>query len=163
MTNILFITEKYLKNYTAMNAAVDVEELIPHVRTAQDLHVQGALGTKLYNRLRQRIADDTLQSEDTDLLNLIAPALAHYTLYVTLPYIHLKIRNKNIVKAQGEYLQSASLSDVKYLREDAKSTAEFYMQRAKDYINENRALFPEYTCVGNGVNPSKGYDCDLFL
>ena len=67
--------------------------------------------------------------------------------------------NKDIVRKISETSRSASLEDIKYIRNIVLNTAQFYTQRLIDYICNNSANFPEYNTNSNGdMSPSKeGY------
>lgn len=170
ITNSLFISERYLKDNTAFNNAVDVTELLPHILIAQDIYIQPVLGSKLYNRLKSQVeleytTPGTLTSDEIDLLKLIRPALAHYTYSRALPFIYAKTRSKGIMKGETETAKSTEFDEMKYLKDDAMNTAEFYTQRIQDYLCENGSKFSEYINPDNPISPNhtQSYSCDLHL
>ena len=149
---VLFISEETIKNSTTINGNVDVEMLLPYIKVAQDIHVlqvdiEGTGGASLTGNYK--ILVDTY----------IQPLLIHYSLYECLPFLSYKIMNKDIVRKISETSRSASLEDIKYIRNIVLNTAQFYTQRLIDYICNNSANFPEYNTNSNGdMSPSKeGY------
>ena len=56
------------------------------------------------------------------------------------------IRSKNggVFKHTSENSETVSKSEVDFLVNKARNTAEYYTQRFLDYINNNSNLFPEY-------------------
>jgi len=160
---VLFISEETIKNSTTINGNVDVEMLLPYIKVAQDIHVQQVLGTDLYDKLQVDIAGTggaSLTGNYKILVDTyIQPLLIHYSLYECLPFLSYKIMNKDIVRKISETSSSASLEDIKYIRNIVLNTAQFYTQRLIDYICNNSANFPEYNTNSNGdMSPSKeGY------
>tara|TARA_R110000772_G_scaffold211071_1_gene321748 strand:+ start:204 stop:779 length:576 start_codon:yes stop_codon:yes gene_type:complete len=160
---VLFISEETIKNSTTINGNVDVEMLLPYIKVAQDIHVQQVLGTDLYDKLQVDIEGTggaSLTGNYKILVDTyIQPLLIHYSLYECLPFLSYKIMNKDIVRKISETSSSASLEDIKYIRNIVLNTAQFYTQRLIDYICNNSANFPEYNTNSNGdMSPSKeGY------
>lgn len=170
ITNSLFITERYLKDNTAFNNAIDVTELLPHILISQDIYIQPVLGSKLYNKLKSQVelevtTPGTLTADEISLLKLVRPALAQYTYYRALPFIYAKTRSKGVMKGETETASSAEFDEMKYLRDDALNTAEFYTQRIQDYLCENGNKFSEYINPDNPISPNytQSYSCDLHL
>ena len=57
---VLFINEDKLKDSTAINGNVDVEYLLPYIRTAQREIIECKLGTDLYEKLEADITAGSL-------------------------------------------------------------------------------------------------------
>ena len=157
MSYTLFISENRLKRLTAVHANVEPDELIPFVLQAQDIYIQELLGTKFYNNLKDRVISGTTSSMETDLLNdYIAPTLANYSVYMALPSMNYKIKNKAVLNPSAEEAQNVDLSELKYLRESVKNTAEFYRERTREFLIDNETDFPDYTNFGiDGMAPNK--------
>lgn len=165
MATALFISETYLKTITAISSNVDVKDLIPFVEQSQDIHIQDAIGSRLYTTLQTAISSNTLNSDQTELLNLIRPCLAYYAMHSALPFINFKIRNVGVVKQNGENTTNADLAEIKFLRNEVKDTAEYYLQRINTYLCNYGNRHPTYTSPdGKGIMPSANdYSCDLYL
>jgi hypothetical protein len=161
----LFISEKYLKDFTAISANIDVTDLLPHIIVAQDVHIQDAIGSKLYNTLQDHIVNNTVSADEDDLIKLIRPALAYYTLYTALPFIHIKIRNKGVLKQNGENTEAVELNELKYLRGEVLDNAEFYLRRVNNYLCDNGNLFPDYKNQSGSdiMSNRRNYSCELYL
>jgi len=165
MAKALFISENYLKSVTAISANVDVRDLLPFVEQAQDIHIQDALGSKLYDALMQAIVDSNVSADRAELLEQVRPCLAYYAMHAALPFINFKVRNVGVVKQQGENTQNADLGEMKYLRGEVKDTAEYYLRRLNRYLCNESSKFPEYRSPdAKGVLPGqRDYTCDLYL
>lgn len=150
------ISEARLKRITSIDNNVEPDELVQFIVQAQDLKIQSLLGTKFYNNLKDSIADDSLTSDERTLLNdYIAPVIAHYAYYYALPSLNYKTKNKAVVTPTSEESTTTELSELKYLRQSIRDTAEFYESRLRDYLCDFSSLFPDYINYGtDGMSPS---------
>ena len=145
MAAVIFISEQRLKSTTAIHGNVDPQDLLPAVVTAQDIYVQSLLGTTFYNGLKTRIVAGTETPEEETLLNdYIAPMIANYAMYVAFPTLAYKIFNKSISQPTSEEANPATLEEIKYVRDGVLNTAEFYRERAREFLCNNNEDFPEY-------------------
>lgn len=162
-----FISETWLKDNSPMGANVEVKDIYPFAKTAEDIYIQEAIGTPLYNRL---IASLTASPKNTTadeiiLLKLIRNALMWYILYDSLPFFWIKIRNLGLVKQTGENKETVSASEMDKLRVEFMDKAKFYMKRLQDYLCVNRSKFSQYSGPYSWSdlypNPKVGSNCDL--
>ena len=160
MADVLFISEGRLKKLTAVHENVEPQDLMPHVLEAQDIYIQGMVGTTYYNTLKARIVATTLTPADEVLLDdYIAPTLANYSLYQALPTLTYKIFNKSLMQPDSETAVGASIDQMKYIRQSVQDTAEFYRERTREYLRDNISDFPEYSNPGSdGMYPDKQPD-----
>lgn len=157
MSYTIFISEERLKKLTAVHANMEPDEVMPFVLQAQDIYVQELLGTKYYNYLKENIPLYNLSVYDYDLLNLyIAPMLANYAVYMALPSFNYKMKNKAVLNPSAEEAQNVDLTELKYLRGTIKDAAEFYRERAREFLIDNESEFPDYVNFGvDGMAPNK--------
>ena len=160
MANALFLSATYLNNNTPINTNTDMSEIYPFAKTAEDVYIQGVIGTKLYDYLKGVVVDSkasppvAITTNDRTLLEYLRDALMWFTLYDSLPFIHTKIRNIGIVKQNGDNLETAGRDDVSYLRKETLDKAQFYMNQVKRYLCEYDALYVEFKCDSWNINPS---------
>ena len=154
---VLFISEDKLKDSTAINGNVDVEFLLPYIRTTQREIIEGKLGTDLYEKLEADIIAGTLTGNYKILIDdYVADALVHWAFYKCIPFLRFKISNGNIYSKTSETGVALSTEEAQHLREEVRNTAEFYTERLIDYIRNNTGLFPEYsTNTGADRSPEK--------
>jgi len=152
----LFCNEDKLKSSTAINYNVDTAFLLPFLKIAQDKHLQIILGSKLYDKISSDIDDDTLTGDYRTLVDdYIQDSIIHYALVEALPYISFQIKNGTITQKNSENGTAASKSDVTWLIQKERDTAEFYAQRIVDYLCENSSSYPEYsTNTGADISPT---------
>lgn len=164
-TQAIFISENWLKQNTPIPANLDVSEIYPFYRIAQDKYVRDRCGDNLYDRLCYGLTSSTLSTEETVLLTLIRPALAYFTIYEAIPFLATKIKNIGINSTQDDKQINADMSRLKELRKEILDNAEYYMTRVVNYLCKNRSSFPDYNFNNDDVNPNTNpaYQCDLFI
>ena len=142
---VKFISTIYLKENTTIEENVDDNKLVPFIYTAQDTHIQQALGTNFYNRLKSGVTLNNLTTlEDDFLRDYVQPCLAQWVFYEAYPFLNYKTTNKAVSKESSEYSQPSELDEIKYLRNAIRDLAEFYLKRLNAYLCDFGYLFPEY-------------------
>ena len=157
MSNVLFISESRLKSVTSVHENLEPDDLMPFVLQAQDTYIQELLGTKFYQSLKNSVTGATLTAAETTLLDdYISPTLAHYSVYLALPSLNYKIKNKSVLNPSSETSENTTLEELKYLRGTVKDTAEFYRERTREYLRDNQENFNDYINPGvDGMMPDK--------
>lgn len=152
MSNVLFISEARLKSLTAIHDNVTPSDLMPYVLQGQDIYIQDLLGTSFYNSLKTAVSASTLTAaEDTLIDDYLSPTLANYALYLAIPTLNYKFKNKAVLNPTSEESNSTTLEEIKYLRQSVQDAAQFYAERTIDYLKANDSEFPNYT------NPDSDY------
>ena len=150
MAKALFITTNDLIKYTNLNGNVDADSYTQFIFQAQQLHIQNYLGTKLYNKINNGIVAGNLASPYTTLLSdYIKMMVIHWTMVEYLPYASIKISEKGVFKHNSENSTTVEKSEIDFLIEKARDTAQSYTNRFIDYMSFNQNLFPEYTANSN--------------
>lgn len=161
MNIVKFISVDYLKKNTVIQQNTDERILEPFILSAQDTHIQQALGTTFYDRLKSGVtANNLTQLEEDFMRTYIMPALAQWTFYECFPYINYKMTNKAVSKESSEFSAPAELDEIKYMRNSIRDLAEFYLRRINNYLCDYGYLFPEYNnpdSKENLVANSKSY------
>lgn len=158
MSNILMVSEEKLKSFTTINENVSVEVLLPNITISQEIGLQTLLGTKFYESILEKISTSTLNPAETTLLeDYIQPYLIHRAYWEALPTIYMRIMNKAVVVGSTEQGNSATMGDMRYLRNIQQNRYEFYSQRLMDYIKNNQSDYPDYYTYTStdGMKPSK--------
>lgn len=152
---VLFISEEKLKSY-AIAGNVSPELLLPHLKDAQRIYIESALGTALYEDLQASITANTLAANDLILVNdFIQSTLVHYATLQAIPFLAYKIENGNIYSKTSENGVALSREELGDLKDSVKNTAEWYRARLIDYLCFNSALFPKYSAsTGADICPS---------
>lgn len=145
MATALFISRTDLVKNSIIDGNTDTDKFIQFIKIAQEIEVQNYLGTDLYNKISADIIAGTLTGDYLNLVNdYVQPMLIWWAQVNYIPYAAYQIKNGGVFKHTSENSESASKSEVDYLVEKARNTAEYYTRRFIDYMSFNDNLFPEY-------------------
>lgn len=151
--NTLFISEETLKSRTGISEAIDGKQIKPHIKIAQDLMIQSALGSPLYLRLQSGIEAGNLNVNETTLLdNYVTDCHIWYTMSLLPMALGYQFFAKGVLQKTAEESQTPTRADLELIASNYKQTAEFYKQRMINYLRQNYSLYAEY------YNFTAGYD-----
>ena len=155
MATVLFISRTDLVKNSIIDGNTDTDKFIQFIKVAQEIEIRNYLGTKLYDKLQNDIAGSGVSGDYQTLLNkYVQPMLIWYAQAEYIPYAAYSIKQNGIFKGNSENAETVSKTEVDYLVNKARNTAEYYTQRFLDYINNNSNLFPEYNQnTGGDVYP----------
>lgn len=153
-----FVNTDYIYKYTVIENNVDADLITKFIWKAQDLNIQGTLGSHLYNKLVNDCPNFTGYYL-TLIKEYVQPALAEWVVYHALPFINFRLTNKAVSQKSSDNSQPSGIDDLKWLRDQVKNNAEFYSERVRDFIKNNPSQFPEYYTIEPGnpfdVKPNK--------
>jgi len=158
MENVLLVSEQRMKQWTSLDDNIRIDVLTPSIIQAQDIYIQDTLGTLFYTRLKAGvIANDLTANESAFLKDQVGPCLIQYALYLLLPNLKYKMVEAGIVNGTSEETQATTLDEMKYLRESALDTAQFYNQRMLEYLQDNPGMFTLYQnpTPSDGMTPNR--------
>ena len=157
MAEILFVSPSDVIKRTGINGNVDRDQMIQFIKIAQDIHVQGILGTKLFNKIKSDITGDSLAGDYLALFtDYIQDMVIHYSTIEILPYIHYKVANGGIYTKGSENGTSVTKEELDYLVQKERDIAEPYARRFVDHMAFYNSKFPEYNSASDDdMYPSK--------
>jgi hypothetical protein len=142
---VYFISTTYLRQQTPIEDNVDDTKLTPWIVQAQDTYLQEGLGETFYDRLKDGVQNNNLNSDEQSFMrNFVQPQVAQFAFYLMMPFINLKITNKSIAKEGSEFSTPAELTELKFLRSAVLDMAEFYKRRMIKYLLDHPSMFPAY-------------------
>lgn len=158
MATPLFINREDLVRNSIIDGNVDTNKYIQFIKLAQEIHIQGYLGTKMYNALSEAMPniDDAENERWKTLLNdYVVPMLIWYAQVDYIPFASYQIRNGGVSKHRSENADAVSKEEVDYLVEKARTNADWYTRRFVDFMSFNQTTYPEYySNVNNDIHPS---------
>lgn len=148
MTNILLISEDYIKTNSGLNDNVWGSYLTPSIREAQDIKLQQILGSTLYERLLEMVENGAIRNADfkpyKDLLDgYIQPYLMYQTISDLVPIIGVKLTNLGVVISNDEHLTNLTQSERELVQSYYGQRAEFYGKRLQNFLKDNRKNYKE--------------------
>ena len=151
-----FVSVEYITENTIIDKNIDANLINKMIDEAQDLNVQQILGYHLYKTMMRKVADGTINDSNntaylTLLVDFIQNSVCKWVVYHILPHLNYHLTNKAISTKSSDYSQPSGLDELAYLRDEARSKAEFYDARIREHIINNTGDYPEYWTV-DGVN-----------
>ena len=159
MATPLFINRTDLVRNSIIDGNVDTAKFIYFIKISQTIHIQNFLGTELYQKFEELINAGTLtDAANPNYYNLmvtyIQPMLIWYAQVDYIPFAAYQIKNGGVFKHTSENAETVSKTEVDFLVQKARNTAEYYTNRFLDYMGANSNLFPEYSQnTGGDVYP----------
>ena len=156
----LFISQKDLVRHTAISGNLDFDRVIQYIEIAQDIHLQGLLGTNLYNKLQNDVINNTLTGHyDTLVKAYIKPTLAQYAMLEFLPFAPFTVNNKGIYKATSENADMPSKAELNTMIEATRDIAQHYATRMIDQLRNYPNRYPEYLVnIKDEMSPNRSAD-----
>jgi hypothetical protein len=156
MTFSALITTKYIKDNSPMLGYVNDDELRTCIKPAQDIHIGGVLGNRLYNRITDAVLNNNLSNDDILLIETyIQPALMYWVIYEYLLLSNYRLTNKAISKQSSDNSTPSDLVEVNKVKSNIRDWCEYYNQNITDYLMDNIVIFPEYT-LASGYSEKVG-------
>ena len=138
MTDVLFISEKYIKTHSSLNDNIWGDSLLPAIRESMDINLQGAIGSQLYNELIEEVKSDTLDDTHKELMdNYIQPYLMYQTIANLIPILGSKIGNLGTVISEDEYVVSLTQSEREDLVYQYQYKADHYRETMIKWLRDN--------------------------
>ena len=154
----LFISREDLVRHTPLSGNIDMDKVLHFVKIAQDIHVQGLLGTPLYDRIQTDILANNLTGDYLSLVNTyVKPVLIQYTFLEFLPFAQYTLGNKGVFKKTSENGDNPSVEEVDRMKEATRDTAEHYARRLADHLRHYaHDLYTEYlTAQKDEIHPQR--------
>lgn len=154
--NVLLISEDTLKTYTSLNDNVFGKNILPAIKTSQDIELQEIIGSCLYNALCSKVADGSItSSENQQYKELLDTYIKPYLSYITLAHLvtemSTKLTNFGLVLSNDEHMENASLGERDLVKTQYTYYADSYCKQMQGFLKTNKDLFPELKC---------GCECD---
>ena len=159
MADVLLINRDDIMSLTGSGGSVDTDRFLPHIKTAQDMHLQPVLGTDLLNKLLTIVGDDTWEDAGNEayatlITSYVTPFLVYYTMVDFLPFQLFQIENAGVYRRNSDNAIVAEKDDMQMLVNAFRSKAEFHNRRINEYLCNNTSSFAEYTSnSGSDMHP----------
>jgi hypothetical protein len=157
MATALFISRTDLVKNSIIDGNTDTDLLIQYVKISQEIHIQSALGSKLYNKISEDIVSNTLIGDYLALVtDYVQPMLIHYAMVDFLPFCAYQVKSGGIYKHSSENSETVNKDEVDFLVQKERNFAEHYTRRFVDFMCFNSTKFPEYTSnTDSDIRPDK--------
>lgn len=150
MATAIYITREELVRHTPLNGNIDMDKIIHFSKIAQDIHIQGFLGTRLYDKLNTDIIAGNLAGTYLNLVNkYLKPVVIHLTFLEFLPFSQYTISNNGVFKKTAESSTIPSVKEMDRMQDAARDTADHYVRRLIDHLTfeSGKGTYPEYNLI----------------
>ena len=157
MATALFISRTDLVKNSIIDGNTDTDLFIQYVKIAQEIHIQSALGSKLYNKISEDIASGNVIGDYLALVtDYVQPMLIHYAMVDFLPFCAYQVKSGGIYKHSSENSETVNKDEVDFLVQKERNFAEHYTRRFVDFMCFNSTKFPEYLSnTDSDIRPDK--------
>jgi hypothetical protein len=148
MTKVLLVSEDTIKTYSGLNDNIFGKSLLPAIREAQEIGLQGIIGSCLYQSLCSKVEDGSIvEPENTAYKTLLDEQISYYMIYKVIsdliPIIGVKLGNIGVMVSNDEHLQNLSEDERSRVDTYYNYRADFYCKRMQQWLLDNKELFPE--------------------
>lgn len=156
MTNILFISEDFIKTNSGLNDNLFGKSLLPAIREAQDIYLQQIIGSTLYHKLLELVDEGTIgDTGNTIYKELLDEYVRSYMLYQTIvqviPVTNVKLSNYGTTLSDDQYLVNLSQGDAELIEKHYSIIADFYARRLQEFILNNCEALDVDVCTCEGI------------
>lgn len=143
--NIYLISEETLKSESYINDNLDPAMILPSIQTAQDMHLQPLIGTKLYKTLMEMVKENKVEGRYKTLMDeYIRPFLIYAVLTDIQIPLAFKNRNAGVIQTNNEYVTNSYMNDVHAIKSYYENKMNFYGLRLSDWLRANNNDIKEY-------------------
>ena len=171
-TDVLLISEEYLKQRSLVNDNVDACYISPSIIDAQEIYLQQIIGTKFLRKLYQLVESGDIETAPASaykelLEQYIQPYLVYKVQSQLLLAVFAKIRNQGVVNYVDTNTTQMTQADINFLKSDFDSKASFEADRMTRYIIAHATDYPEWgscdDCSDMHSNPTNTFKCPITL
>lgn len=164
METPLLSSELFIQNSPIKEDTV-VSKFATYIVEAQLMYLEELLGDALYLELQTQINANNLTPANKALIQKLAPALAHFAVYLGLPFHWAAIVNKGVTVRDSENSKAIDTSDLSYLERRVKDVGYFFLRRLTKYLCKCRANYPLWipgnNCKDGGCGDKPGFKDDF--
>lgn len=147
MTNVLLISENFLRSNFSISDNVQSKYLLSAIRQAQDFNFQQVVGTKLYEKIKDLVSSNTIaQNEDYKaLLDKAQMFLGYASIAALTVIVNVKIDNIGLNFTSDENVQVLDIKDMFQLQKYYIDKADEYKNLLQRFLLKNFSKYPELT------------------
>ena len=115
MKDILFTTADFIRSVTIVSDNLQDKYILSSIREAQDIEFQQVVGTRLYNRLKLMVEDETILLDYNEHYRELLDKAQYFIAYQTLANLTVnstyKINNIGLNTISDDNVSTPSLTD----------------------------------------------------
>ena len=170
MKDILFTTADFIRSVTIVSDNLQDKYILSSIREAQDIEFQQVVGTRLYNRLKMLIEDESILLDYNEHYRELLDKAQYFIAYQTLANLTVnstyKINNIGLNTISDDNVTTPSLSDTFKLSKYYTDKADHYKMMLQNWLLKNKSYFPELLksdISELSANVHSAASCNVFL
>ena len=170
MKDILFTTADFIRSVTIVSDNLQDKYILSSIREAQDIEFQQVVGTRLYNRLKLMVEDETILLDYNEHYRELLDKAQYFIAYQTLANLTVnstyKINNIGLNTISDDNVTTPSLSDTFKLSRYYTDKADHYKMMLQNWLLKNKSYFPELLksdISELSANVHSAASCNVFL
>lgn len=170
MKDILFTTADFIRSVTIVSDNLQDKYILSSIREAQDIEFQQVVGTRLYNRLKMMVEDESILFDFNVHYRELLDKAQYFIAYQTLANLTVnstyKINNIGLNTISDDNVTTPSLSDTFKLSKYYVDKADHYKMMLQNWLLKNKSYFPELLksdISELSANVHSAASCNVFL
>lgn len=170
MKDILFTTADFIRSVTIVSDNLQDKYILSSIREAQDIEFQQVIGTRLYNRLKMMVEDESILLDFNVHYRELLDKAQYFIAYQTLANLTVnstyKINNIGLNTISDDNVTTPSLSDTFKLSKYYTDKADHYKMMLQNWLLKNKSYFPELLksdISELSANVHSAASCNVFL
>jgi hypothetical protein len=145
MTNVLLISENFLRSNFSISDNVQSKYLLSAIRQAQTFNFQQVVGTKLYEKLQDLVRTNGFTENDPykELLDKAQLFIGYAAIAELCVIVNVKIDNIGLNFTSDENVEVLGISDMFQLQKYYIDKADYYKNILQRFILKNVSKYPE--------------------
>ena len=170
MKDILFTTADFIRSVTIVSDNLQDKYILSSIREAQDIEFQQVVGTRLYNRLKLMVEDESILLDYNEHYRELLDKAQYFIAYQTLANLTVnstyKINNVGLNTISDDNVSTPSLTDTFKLSRYYTDKADHYKMMLQNWLLKNKSYFPELLksdISELSANVHSAASCNVFL
>lgn len=170
MKDILFTNADFIRSVTIVSDNLQDKYILSSIREAQDIEFQQVVGTRLYNRLKMMVEDESIAYDFNVHYRELLDKAQYFIAYQTLANLTVnstyKINNVGLNTISDDNVTTPSLSDTFKLSKYYVDKADHYKMMLQNWLLKNKSYFPELLksdISELSANVHSAASCNVFL
>lgn len=170
MKDILFTTADFIRSVTIVSDNLQDKYILSSIREAQDIEFQQVIGTRLYQKLKLLVEDESILFDFNVHYRELLDKAQYFIAYQTLANLTVnstyKINNVGLNTISDDNVTTPSLSDTFKLSKYYVDKADHYKMMLQNWLLKNKSYFPELLksdISELSANVHSAASCNVFL
>ena len=170
MKDILFTNADFIRSVTIVSDNLQDKYILSSIREAQDIEFQQVIGTRLYNKLKMMVEDESILFDFNVHYRELLDKAQYFIAYQTLANLTVnstyKINNVGLNTISDDNVSTPSLTDTFKLAKYYTDKADHYKMMLQNWLLKNKSYFPELLksdISELSANVHSAASCNVFL